>query len=72
MSEWISVKDRLPEHLQECLIASGSIVTAATADRKFLNYAIYWDACGFSGHEWEFDFRQDEVTHWQTLPEPPK
>lgn len=58
--EWISVKDRLPEHGQTVLA---------------------WEASGFIYVD-KYDGKQDvfkiahnhngTVTHWQSLPEPPK
>lgn len=70
MSEWISVKDRLPDLI---LCRAGSAYSDAvivwTSGRKamiaiydgidFLCAADYWDAFG------------EEITHWMPLPEPP-
>lgn len=63
--EWISVKDRLPEDDQECLVAfkccedfAFDLSTYFASDESF----IYWN---------DFGLRRD-ITHWMPLPEPPK
>lgn len=63
MSEWISVKDRLPEENINVLIYR----------RNMMNVYTYF------GHgEWEDDYgywtrtEDDGITHWMPLPEPPK
>lgn len=59
MSEWISVKDRLPEPKTDILAyhSSGSIKQeiALFGDKPFLYEGLY-----------------GPVTHWMPLPEPPK
>lgn len=30
------------------------------------------DSVGFGGHEWEWDFEWEDLTHWMPLPEAPK
>ena len=69
--DWISVKDRLPElkdrspnknlSSDPVLVFSGSIsvgVRWKCGDREYF----------LSNEEWE----RNEITHWMTLPEPPK
>lgn len=62
MSEWISVKDRLPDPLQKvlCVYNSGEIDTAvfSSDSRKF------YDTCCAC--------KRFLVTHWQPLPQPPQ
>lgn len=55
--QWISVKDRLPEHENEYLVClnDGFIATTAWIDG-----------------EWELWVDAGDVTHWQELPKPPK
>lgn len=60
--KWISVKDRLPEH--------GDIVLCHTKHDDLL--VFQW--CEMS-HRWVDqyeDYRQDYITHWMPLPQPPK
>jgi hypothetical protein len=62
MSEWISVKDRLPPDRERVLVY--------TIDGRM------FDACFSAGiwyeinNGWELDFHS--MTHWMNLPEPPK
>ena len=62
VQEWISVKDRLPEH--------GDIVLCHTKHDDLL--VFQW--CEMS-HRWVDqyeDYRQEYITHWMPLPQPPK
>jgi len=60
MSEWISVKDRLPERIAHYIVW----VREGGYDFAFLN----------SKEEWITTLGNQtfEVTHWMPLPEPPK
>jgi len=60
MSEWISVKDKLPEPMKAVLIISKS-----TGIPFFDGIAIDWVRDG------KFN-RFKKVTHWMPLPAPPK
>lgn len=62
--DWISVKDRLPEHRVICIITDGHNVAMASADRTMPRCEIWWDGEGFSGYEWEWHF---EPTHWTPM-----
>lgn len=53
---WISVKDRLPDRLDEYLVVNCGKV----------GLAIYHDGLWFA------PTRNVEITHWMPLPEPPK
>lgn len=60
MSEWISVKDRLPDIGIEVLVYlssynGGSIRT----DQRYTNQSWMW-------------YEDYDITHWMPLPEPPK
>ena len=58
-TEWISVKDRLPEH--------GSTVCLIYTKEYGLTIQMwkgYWDS--------EYPVKEAVVTHWMPLPEPPK
>ena len=62
IQKWISVKDRLPEPGEYVLVC----------DTREDWYGL-WE---FSGVAWYDDsyksWSNDEVTHWQYLPQPPK
>lgn len=58
MSEWIRVKERLPEENTRVLTAGFGIVTVGTLYR-----GIWWDST--TGD------RSYGITHWMPLPEPP-
>jgi hypothetical protein len=67
MSEWISVKDRLPVTFDEVLVHSDNCFTSIawreTEKRKN----------GIVGWHWNSYFKSlGHVTHWMPLPEPPE
>lgn len=70
MSEWISVKERLPVELLSglsdvVLIWCPSFVSMA---HRVNGKWYFHDERDYQG-EW---FQQEDVTHWMNLPEPPK
>lgn len=71
MSEWISVKERLPEKGQECVI----YVDWVDVWDKGSERVTYQEIGVFDGHD-RFNHRAhtelDRVTHWMPLPAPPK
>jgi hypothetical protein len=68
MSEnWISVKDRLPEHLDKVLVTfeDSDNILMASFSAQFDEFAVYWaDGRKVPSHT--------VITHWMPLPEPPK
>lgn len=59
MSEWISVKDRLPESNTEVLVYSKRRgVTIDFVDAFMLTGTVTF-------------YRNSDVTHWMPIPEPP-
>lgn len=65
MSEWISVKDRMPETYGRYLVHVEDIAGHEPQEScEYIEY--YWGNGRFTG--WEI-FR---VTHWMPLPEPPE
>ena len=69
MTEWISVKDRLPEDITNVLVF-GEYWKVMIAQLDFFNgdgKAWYEKNGGFRGH-----VDSDNITHWMPLPEPPK
>lgn len=68
MSEWVSVKERLPEWDQCVLVVvkGGGMVTA-----QWSKMVEDWTNYGWSGYEWDWILDDEPVTHWMPLPEPP-
>lgn len=65
MSEWISVKDRLPKPGERILLSSKKFVGEGWINgtlNKFFRY---------DGIEWSKIFIEN-ITHWMPLPEPPE
>jgi hypothetical protein len=84
MSEWISVKDRLPEDGTGWLTVYGSIpnlrffVGPGYYDyakkewlSRFLNYRARTDAANLVTDQIEY-LPFEQVTHWMPLPKPPE
>ncbi len=74
-SQWISVKDKLPERGVGVLITDGRMVTCAEFGGTYQNRNgeyISWNGHEFGGYEWEFDFDEGNITHWMSLPQPPQ
>lgn len=70
MSEWISVKDRLPEpDVLILVIANGKPHKNITLEGAY-ELAEY-DPEGWILEMWP-EWMDAEVTHWMPLPEPPK
>ena len=65
MSEWISVKDRLPEHAQDCLIAWAGERSVFEAEFGISSDGSYWSFVSDDAEVWH-------PTHWMPLPEPPE
>lgn len=63
-SEWISVKDRLPEPLVYVLVYIPDDVPY-TIREGFLSPSGMW-------HASLYDRGHSEITHWMPLPKPPK
>lgn len=64
MGEWISVKDKMPEHNQEV------IITGTSLENTFVHGAVYskkWN-CFYSTDSIRYD---TSVTYWMPLPQPP-
>jgi hypothetical protein len=69
---WIDITDCRPTNGQKVLVAAGTVVTAASVDLScYGDGRIWWDSVGCGGHDFEFDFANEAVTHWMPIPEPP-
>ena len=82
MSEWVSVKDRLPENgtylvrvYRDATVTSPSANFICTASLSMISVHCFdgspirsaWYVYPSSGHE-----VTNDVTHWMPLPKPPK
>lgn len=67
MSEWINVKDKLPEINKEVLIYRGSYIGVPMSIYTYLGHDEWEDEYGY----WT---RADDegITHWMPLPKPPR
>lgn len=69
-SEWISVKDRLPEDGVEVLACKGALVAL---DGGFASRYVAWLDYDTNPPQWIISGEPtDEITHWQPLPAPPE
>ena len=75
MSEWISVKDRLPEHNQRVLIFAEGKEDFSTIIQisQISNVGLFpstpkWDWIA----PFQYFFTNYEITHWMPLPSPPE
>lgn len=64
MADWISVKDRLPEPMQDVL------ALACTEDKRMQIGVAEW--CGKRWFSTQIYCNQDDIKYWMLLPEPPK
>lgn len=64
MSEWISVKERVPINSSPVLVFSKNIIIKAYYYNKYENWYSYPD--------FDSSYTLDHITHWMELPEPPK
>ena len=67
MSQWINIRDRLPEYFVGVLITDDKIITCAELYDN--SKSIVWIGHGFGGPEWDWDFDSKDITGWMPLPE---
>jgi len=61
MSDWISVKDRLPTLNSDYLVFANNSI-----------HIMIWDKHWHSFLDLDGPLNHEDVTHWMPLPEPPK
>ena len=66
MSEWISVKDRLPETNKEVLVYRGGYIGGLMNVYTYVGNDTWEDDYGFWSRT-----DDDGITYWMPLPEPP-
>jgi len=66
MSEWISVKDRLPDNNQR--VAGVGFDYGDVKNKRHYVVCEYFDGIWMGDECEEFEY----ITHWTPLPEPPK
>ena len=67
---WISVKDRLPKKHQQVLFLYGELIMLGhLVNRMDLGWDIKY-YCFVDDNNLSYEVK--DVTHWMTLPEPPK
>jgi len=70
MSEWISVKERLPEEGKSVLIFGKGWDEPEIGRLESIDAeGFYWTDTDGDDQDWSEEFLP---THWQPLPEPPK
>ncbi len=65
MTEWISVKDGLPEPYVSVLCYMPNEMPCTTVHEGFVTNKGIW-------HSNYYDRKPDEVTYWMPLPQPPE
>lgn len=54
------------------LITDGSYIVVAIISKELYKDHKFIDSFGFGGYEWDWDFAEEDLTHWAELPELPK
>ena len=62
--EWINVKDRLPEDLEDILFFDGKDIFKGHISKSYMDEFHTWVSVSGNGIY--------DVTHWMPLPEPPQ
>lgn len=80
---WRAIADEMPLKGQGVLVTNGKLVTVAQWER-YPEYVLcdmrkrgdaktgWWSSYGWDGWEWNFDFDDEEISHWASLPLPPE
>lgn len=74
MNKWISVKDRLPEEYKRVLVFRGNY--EGDDKEEIIHVGFLHSKDGFYGSQYglldDDLYPHTMVTHWMSLPEPPK
>ena len=71
MSEWISVKDRLPKYGKRVLTYTPGMANQITVD-AYDRYYVDVDDEWYEGWRYRGNHAKNNITHWMPLPEPPE
>lgn len=71
MSEWISVKDKLPKYSKEVLTYTPGMAMPIRVD-AYDGYYGEDDGKWYEGWRYRGNHAENRITHWMPLPEPPK
>lgn len=73
MAEWISVKDRMPRYNETVLVYRPTMAEKILADSYYGFYGEDDDKWHEGWTHFGKDIKgNDVITHWRTLPEPPR
>lgn len=72
MSEWISVKDRLPENDRLVLVSTKYFLIPKRKTKILIGYNSFRSGWCVEELFIDGDDINDHVTHWLELPQPPK
>lgn len=64
MTDWINVKDALPNVNEEVIVGSKTTKRVTTGRYKGVFCSYQWETCTFMSDK--------EITHWLPIPEPPE
>jgi hypothetical protein len=70
MSEWISVKERMPEEGKRVLVYRPDLKVVLICE--YYKVSQNWRDCGEWHGDDDYDFHIQYGTHWMPLPEPPE
>lgn len=68
MSEWISVKDRLPEEEENVILYDGDEVFCGNMEIMLGKHCFGNQKCDGICYGW---YEKKKITHWMPLPKPP-
>ena len=70
MSEWISVRDRLPEIGEEVFVLILSADWGITYDIGYIHRPGFWDTVWYDSKDLQ-SIENDFITHWMPIPKLP-